>query len=255
VEILKLNESLQRLIDGQREANNLINRLREEAEQIKERNRIRKREDCCDPEFASITVKKFKECKNKAPVFEYAIVSVLKGTEAACSSMFDQAANALGAQCSQEEATAYAAVPEWWQIRPEAKRPQLILQFCVKGDDGKWGSPKYSISLPHPKSTEKLLTAPLPDYEKGNFEAVLRLKDNSKLIINCSSRNECDRVVKILKGFISDEALKGSDIKFSERNGLPVKRQKMSAKFATYFEKGVEDVANYKWKARFDLPS
>jgi hypothetical protein len=81
------------------------------------------------------------------------------------------------------------------------------------------------------------------------------LKDNSKLIINCSSRNECDRVVKILKGFISDEALKGSDIKFSERNGLPVKRQKMSAKFATYFEKGVEDVANYKWKARFDLPS
>lgn len=205
-----------------------------------------------NPETVSITVREFTACNGENPQFSDRVITVLKGTEEAVQGIYQQLADIEALQCKPIEA--YAAVPEWWQIRPEGKRPQLVLQFCAKGDDGKYGAPKYSLTIPHPKLTTKVLSAPLPEYEKGNFEIQLRLKDNSHVIVNCSSKEEGERVLSILKGLISRDMLKDSYIKYSERNGRPVKTQKMAARFVTYFEKGIEDASKYKWKARFDLP-
>ena len=145
-------------------------------------------------------------------------------------------------------------MPEWWQIRPEAQRPQLILQFCAKVD-GKFTSPKYVITLPHPKSNQKPLSPLISDWEKGNFEGELKLKDGSKVIVNCVNQKEAERVIKILSGFISDSMLVGATQKYSERRGKAITKQKVYARIATYFENGVKDVSAPKWKAKFDLPA
>lgn len=215
-------------------------------------NDLAKKSKCCDPELSSISVKKFDRCENGAPVFVSENISVLKGTEEQNTKLFEEIAGFQALQCN--ETACYAAVPEWWQIRPEGKRPQVVLKFCAKEGDGKYGPPKYPITIPHPKITQKMMSSPLQSYKKGNFEGELKLADNSKVIVNCINKAEAERVLSIIKGMIKDKLLEGSTVKFSERGGNPVKQQEMAIRFATYFEKGIEDSANYKWKSIFELP-
>lgn len=215
-------------------------------------NAIKRNTDKSKTEYVNITVKKFLRCDNENPTFGTDTVSVLQGTEEVNRKLFEELADIEALQCKGIEA--YAAVPEWWQIRPEGKRPQIVLQFCAKLPSGKYGPPKYSITLPHPKNTQKPLTAPLPKYKKGNFEGELKLGDSSKIIVNCESKGEAERVLNVLKGLVSTQLLEGSSIKLSERRGKPVMKQEVFARIATYFEKGMEDSDNFKWKTKFNLP-
>lgn len=81
---------------------------------------------------------------------------------------------------------AYAVCPDSWLIRPEYHRPQAIYQFAEVDDSGKIiGSPKYRITIPHHKSEKLTLpTAPFPNYQRGNWEIIYVLKDNSKITIH-----------------------------------------------------------------------
>jgi hypothetical protein len=77
----------------------------------------------------------------------------------------------------------FAVVPEWWQLRPEADRPQLIVQCAEKNADGSLGSAKYVVTIPHYRYTSPTFFAPFSRLEKGSYQGVLTLKDNSKVII------------------------------------------------------------------------
>jgi hypothetical protein len=215
-------------------------------------NAIKRNTDNSKLEYVNIIIKKFLACDKEIPKFGAEIISVLKGTEEANRKLFEELADIEALQCKPSEA--YAAVPEWWQIRPEGKRPQLVLQFCPKLANGKYGAPKYSITLPHPKNVQKPLTAPLASYKKGNFEGELKLADSSKIIVNCETQKEAERVINLLKNLVSTKMLDGSTTKFSERRGKPVMKQEVFARIATYFEKGMEDSDNFKWKTKFNLP-
>ena len=199
------------------------------------------------------------ECKDEEPTLSLMPLQVKEGTVSPAQLALLAASAQLamkGCECGGDGGVAvYAAVPEWWQIRPEGKRPQLVLQFCAKLPDGKFGPPKYALTIPHPKNVQKPLNAPLPKYKKGSFEGELKLADNSKIIVNCESQKEAERVLDILKGLVTSVMLKGSTIKYSERRGKPVQRHEMFARIVTYFEKGIEDSADFKWKKKFDLPT
>jgi hypothetical protein len=204
-------------------------------------------------ETVSITVREFVACNGENPEFADRIITVLKGSEQAIQGLYQNLADIEALQCKAGDV--YAAVPEWWQIRPEAQRPQLILQFCAKLSQGKYGPPMYSITIPHPKTTAKLLSIPLDSYKKGSFEGELKLADNSKIIVNCESQKEAERVLSIITSMVSNQMLEGSSIKLSERRGKPVKKQDMYIRIATLFEKGVADSNNYKWKSKYELPT
>lgn len=77
----------------------------------------------------------------------------------------------------------FAVVPEWWQLRPEADRPQLIVQCAEKKEDGTLGSAKYVVTIPHYRHETPHGFAPFYSLSKGSFQGMLTLKDNSKVII------------------------------------------------------------------------
>lgn len=77
----------------------------------------------------------------------------------------------------------FAVVPEWWQLRPEADRPQLIVQCAEKNADGTLGSAKYVVTIPHYRYSTPHPYAPFYRLNKGSFQGITTLKDNSKIII------------------------------------------------------------------------
>lgn len=77
----------------------------------------------------------------------------------------------------------FAVIPEWWQLRPEADRPQLIVQCAEKKEDGTLGSAKYVVTIPHYRYSTPTPFAPFSSLNKGSFQGITTLKDNSKIII------------------------------------------------------------------------
>jgi hypothetical protein len=164
----------------------------------------------CDPCSAAIysqlsavptRLKKFSKCGDDGkPVFEYVSIAVPRNQIKLEEERFEILADIAAQQC---DINCVASVPEWWQIRKEAGTPQLVIVWREKNPDGTWGGTQYSVSVPHPKSLEKPSSFPsLGIYKKGNHQLVLKLKDNSKLIINSRSDEEAvalkDRLVALI---------------------------------------------------------
>lgn len=74
-------------------------------------------------------------------------------------------------------------IPEWWQLRPEADRPQLVILCAPKKPDGTLGSAKYVVTIPHYRYSTPHAFAPFYSLSKGSFQGITTLKDNSKIII------------------------------------------------------------------------
>lgn len=135
----------------------------------------------------------------------------------------------------------YAAVPEWWQIRIEAGRPQLIFMFAQKLGEDNFDSAKYPLTIPHP-IVKHYQTSPIPDYQKGQWEALLTLKDNSKLIINAISAEEAQRVLDACKLIIQPEFLQGAlQRPIAPRKGPELLEINVSARRAEYFSTGLKN--------------
>lgn len=134
----------------------------------------------------------------------------------------------------------YAAVPEWWQVRLEANRPQMIFMFAEKLGTNNFDSAKYPITVPHPTASH-YQTSPLPDYQKGQYEGILTLKDNSKVIINAISPEEADKVLKACKAIIIAEFLVGATQKIGPRSGVELLKINVSAKHVNYFSSGLKN--------------
>jgi hypothetical protein len=135
-----------------------------------------------------------------------------------------------------------ASVPEWWQLRPEAQRPQLIIIFAEKKDDGSIGNDYYSITIPHPKDDKAPKESPLSPYKKGSWEGILTLKDNSKAIINAFDKDAAEAVLKEISKLINPKMLEGSFQKIGQRKGQKLKEIKVQAIRADYYPKGTQDM-------------
>ncbi|MBE9215687.1 hypothetical protein IQ247_23980 [Plectonema cf. radiosum LEGE 06105] len=132
------------------------------------------------------------------------------------------------------------AVPEWWQARV-FQRPQLVIQYAEE-TNGKLGRSRWSVSLPH-YNKQKTFKPDFPKYKKGNTEGVLVLTDNSKIIINASSKSEVIRVINSLKNFVDAKFLKGiQPPRIGERNKV-YKSANVVPVRCSYFPKGQQDVA------------
>ncbi|MCT7959054.1 hypothetical protein [Laspinema palackyanum] len=74
-------------------------------------------------------------------------------------------------------------VPEWWQLRAGADRPQLVVLCAEKNPDDTLKSAKYVVTIPHYQHSDPHNFPPFTRLEKGSYQGVLTLKDNSKVII------------------------------------------------------------------------
>jgi hypothetical protein len=127
-----------------------------------------------------------------------------------------------------------AAVPDWWQMRPGANRPQLSVIFRKGG-----GQNYHAINIPHPKVEPRPTTTPIGPYTAGNFQATIVLIDNSKFIVNADTAAEANRVALEAAAAIKPIML-GSELKISitERRGYPVSVDVMDPRYMQYFPEG-----------------
>ena len=96
-----------------------------------------------------------------------------------------------------------------WLIRPEHLKSQVCYSFAeVDSNNNIIGSPKYSIIIPHHISSKP--NNPISNYQKGNFELIYVLKDNSKITIHGFNESENLRILEEIKLRIIPEYLNGA---------------------------------------------
>ncbi|MBN3944120.1 hypothetical protein [Nostoc sp. NMS9] len=131
------------------------------------------------------------------------------------------------------------AAPDSWLIRPEHHRPQLIVQFGEMLGNKKVGSPKYTLTIPHPKPNKPNKSA-IPAYKKGNWEIIFVLKDNSKITIHALNEIEGMKVLNAAKALVIPDYLKGGYLSKSGKviTPEPLAEIQVTPKMAKYFPNG-----------------
>jgi hypothetical protein len=135
---------------------------------------------------------------------------------------------------------AVAAVPEWWQVRLGADRPQLVILYGEKLPNDKTGRSRYPLTIPYYKFTGKGLPV-FPTYQKGQWEGLLTLRDNSRIVVHAISYNEAKRVLNELKEFVDPNMRGGSTQKIGEYGGVALKTITVKPCTAKYFATGQKD--------------
>jgi len=139
-----------------------------------------------------------------------------------------------------------AAVPDYWQHKIGADRPQMVVQFAEKLANGKLGIPNKPISIPHLKYNSIARwddkKAPISDYTRGNWEAIATMADNSKIIIHSSTKKEADKILNEALGLVLAKFSNDAKVKIGERTKTPIKKVKVYPKLAKLFTKGQRDL-------------
>ena len=170
-------------------------------------------------------------------------VTVPKMFAPAFQLLFDNQAELLKTISCQPPQDAIAAIPDWWAVRLGANRPQLLILYARKFSDGTWDKPKYVMSIPHwNKSKEETQIGDFPEYEKGDFQGVRVLPDNSKLIVNALSRDEALRVLVKLSASIPADMIEFSQTSIADRRGAPLRKIKVFPRIARFFATGQRDL-------------
>ena len=143
-------------------------------------------------------------------------------------------------------------IPEWWQARVGSDRPQLVVAFRPKNrsNEPKNKASKWALTIPHFDASgsqvniQKKLKL-IPDYEKGNYQGMLTLKDNSKLIIYAKSIIEAERFIKkiVTSNLIDKKYLDKTnyDIKVGKIKGN-FKEIRVTPTCAKYFSTGQQNL-------------
>lgn len=126
------------------------------------------------------------------------------------------------------------ASPDWWQVRLGGAVPQLVCTF-------RRGSTRtyHSLSIPHPTVTNLTDQAQIPAYQKGNWQGMIVLIDNSKFIVNCSNSAEAERICNVAASLI-DAAFLPTPYRvwLTERKGTPVSQDEMQPTSLMYYSTG-----------------
>ncbi|MEH1785882.1 MAG: hypothetical protein V7L23_09950 [Nostoc sp.] len=130
-------------------------------------------------------------------------VSVILGTELSELLKFQEIAQIQGnAVCNID----VAACPDGWLLRPEWHRPQAVYQFAQIDANGNIiGAPKYKITVPHHIATKP--TTGLPNYQRGNWETIFVLNDNSKVTIHSKDATNGNLMLDAIKLLIDPTQL------------------------------------------------
>lgn len=136
------------------------------------------------------------------------------------------------------EKEAIAAIPEHWQIKPESKRPQLVLLCAEKKPDGSLDSAKYPIAIPHYRYSTPRTIPPFTSFSKGSIQGMLVLKDNSKVIIYASTISEAQRVLNLIRNDIKPEYRSDFSPKIGPISGTGFQSKTVYPKYAKYFSEG-----------------
>jgi hypothetical protein len=184
------------------------------------------------------------------------VLATEEGNEAAqIVNSYQEIAKANTALClannKEEEKECYAAIPDMWLIRPEHHRPQLIFQF---GEvvEGRVGSPKYPITIPHPKVGFRPSENTLPQYRKGNWEKIYVLKDNSKIVLHTFDEFIGAQLLEACITIVDPSYLEGS---YLSKNGevkakTPLAEIEVAPKMAKFFSEGRKN-SKPDWLVRF----
>jgi hypothetical protein len=138
-----------------------------------------------------------------------------------------------------------SSIPEWWQVRAGSDRPQLVVIF--KGGNSYW-----SMAIPwyRGKFKEQIINL-IPGYNRGNFSTILTLNDNSKIVVNASSKDEGKRFIKRIQAVVKPKLLEQAELKAGgERKGKPLKTGRVIPVYAKYFATGQQDLLP-DWRYNF----
>jgi hypothetical protein len=140
------------------------------------------------------------------PVYSTQSVSIIQGTESSELLKFQELAQIQGNSYCNADAP---ACPDGWLIRPEYHRPQVIYQFAEINTSGViTGAPKYRITVPHHIATQP--STPLPNYQRGNWEIIFVLSDNSRVTIHSLDEANGMTMLNAIKLRIIPSYLNGS---------------------------------------------
>jgi hypothetical protein len=158
---------------------------------------------------------------------------------------FDALAQLAAKGC---ESDPVASIPDWWQVRLGATRPQIVVAYR-KEDTGTY----HQISIPHPNQTAKWTENLLGDYRKGPYAGILTLTDNSKFIVNCETEAEAWRMIAKAKTIINPVYLgSGMTEQVTKRAGKAVAPASLYGRTAAYFPSGQEKSVP-EWRATFGV--
>ncbi|NEO34265.1 MAG: hypothetical protein F6K36_28455 [Symploca sp. SIO3C6] len=141
---------------------------------------------------------------------------------------------------------AIATIPEQWARRVGSNRPQLVIIYRPKLK-GSIKTGNYLLHLPHYLGKRN---PPLPEYKKGNWQGLLTLKDNSKLIVNGFSPQETEKTVNSLSRFINSEYLPGN-FKIGQVKNSPYLEIEVKPHRADYYSQGQGQIEP-DWRCYYD---
>jgi hypothetical protein len=200
------------------------------------------------PKIVPVKVKVFDACGPEGEAtHKEKTIHVLAGTESSAILQYEKMFDIEALQCKPVEAI--AAVPDWWQVRIEGRRPQLVMQFGEVLPNGKIDKAMYVMTIPHYIGGQSN-TPPVGRYQKGSIEGILTLSDNSKLIVNAISEKEAERVLFQLKQVIDPNYLNGSLIKIGMRRGQALRTITVSPRYGKFFPQGLESMKP-QWTAYY----
>ena len=132
-----------------------------------------------------------------------------------------------------------ATVPEWWQVR-SPQVPQAVVTLADV-EAGQVGKSRWQLSIPHFRFDP--LTIPPLQFQKGQWFGQLFLTDNSKILVNCYSQVEAERVIEELKAWVDPEYLQSNPetppvITFGLRKGAELSQKQVKAIRVDYYPEG-----------------
>jgi hypothetical protein len=143
-------------------------------------------------------------------------------------------------KCDQDVS---AVFPDWWQVRVGADRPQLVVLYGEVDSQGHLSSSRWSLHVPwfDPRFRHQLKKL-LPKYSKGNWQGMITLRDNSKIIVYGSTQSQAEITVKSLsKLCLSHQLPSPLTVKIGQTKGPNFKQVKVAPVRASYFPTGQQD--------------
>lgn len=140
---------------------------------------------------------------------------------------------------------AIASLPEGWNLRPENKRPQLIVQLATVVE-GKIGRADRQITIPHYSGGRQV---PPISYTSGNHYGMLVLKDNSKVRVYAASQGQAEGICNQIKGMISGTYSQGSYVVTGTIQG-DIQRHELVAMGAVFYGADHEPGKSPEWVVR-----
>jgi hypothetical protein len=177
----------------------------------------------------------------KEPIFETLTIACPENQSEFMATILNQLAALEGQQCTASSSgqECYVSLPDSAQLKIMQEYPQLVIQYAEDKGSGRYGPPKYSISIPHyQKSMDDTKVTDFPAYTKGNHSGILVLTTNAKMIVNAISAIEAEAMINSLKLFIPIVIRGNAITSITVRKGRALNQIRVVPRIANYYDTG-----------------